>query len=180
MNKKDNEILCESSQLCLHCGLCCMGYFHNKAIINNDEDLSIAKQMGASIIEYSDNKQYFEHPCPKFDVKCTIYPDRPSACENYKCDLLKNVEEGKIEFEKAITIVDEMKMLCKTLDNGLDPLSSTGTLRKRFSMLLTSKSTAIKEKKHPTLMLNYATFMMLKDKYFIHTKNLYFKESFEE
>jgi len=173
MNAKDNIILTENNQLCLHCGLCCMGYFHSQAIINNEEDLNIAKLMGASIIKDSDNKQYFEHPCPKFDSKCTIYPDRPSVCENHECGLFNDVKYGKIKLEKAIKITNEMKMLCKTLDEALVNLPYTGSLKTRFSTLLTSKETIITKKEYPKLMLKYAAFQLLKNKYFYHDENFY-------
>ena len=177
MNTQEEQIVrSEGAQLCLHCGLCCKGYFHSQAIINNEEDLNLAKNMGASIVEYTDNKQYFQLPCPKFNEKCSIYPYRPSVCENHQCDLLKRVLEGEIGLEKAINISSEMKKLCTTLDQVLDTLS-VGTLRKRFSTLFTSKDATMREKKYADLMLTYAAYQLLKNKYFYQEQNFYDKNS---
>jgi hypothetical protein len=158
-------------ELCLHCGLCCKGYFHHHAVICNENDRLIAVDMGATVVEYPDSKECFLLPCPKFDGKCSVYPNRPSVCEKHQCDLLQSVNAEEIGLEKAKKITDEMKALCTFLDDSLDELASntdTRAILLRFRPLFESDSDM--RKKHPLVFLKYSAYLVLKSKYFYKEK----------
>jgi len=172
MCAKENEIaLSKGVQLCLHCGLCCMGYFHPRAVINNSHDLFFAKKMGAKTVIDKNNQQLFDLPCPAFDGKCTCYPERPSVCENHQCELLKSVNTEQIDLDKAINISEKMKSLCVSLDQELMNLNiktQTKCFTKRFKPLFASNKYINIRNQYPDLFLKYATYMVLKNRYFYH------------
>lgn len=169
MLQEELDSLSDSVQLCLHCGLCCMGYFHDRANINNDFDQLLAQEMGATILEDPDSKRYFALPCPKFEGKCSIYPERPSVCENHKCDLLQSLNNGELGLEKAKHISNEMKELCVFLDQALNMLQPEDKIRQfegRFTILFSSEDIVQIKKKYPHLFLKYALYLRLKEHYF--------------
>lgn len=178
MDIQDNTIFLEESvQLCVHCGLCCMGYFHEYAVINNNHDLILVYKMGARSSIDKNGRQIFSLPCPKYDNKCTVYPERPSVCENHQCELLKSVKDKRITLEKAKHISDEMKKLCTSLEKELDnlvPNKDTHCLRTRFKPLFASGDTA--KKNNPHIFLNYAAYVVLKNRYFYHETNDYMQK----
>lgn len=170
MINKENDGL----ELCLHCGLCCLGYFHRGAVINNEKDFLLAQKMGAYTKVDKNNQQWFTLPCPKFDGKCSVYPERPSVCESHQCELLKSVKTGKIELEKSKSVCDEMKGICTYLDSSLNTVVShkgTSCFSDRFEILFTLNDQPDIQKKHPKLFLKYAAYMVLKNRYFYHEEN---------
>ncbi len=175
VREEDKLEMTDSVQLCLHCGLCCTAYFHEGAKIYTKEDLEWAKKLGVLILEKSDGTCSFALTCPKFDGKCSVYPDRPSVCEEHKCDLLKNVGIGNISLAKAIKISDEMKELCLSLEQALDALIpnslASQSLITRFQAFHSSGDAVQMQKKYPHLFLKYAVYLRLRNKYFYHKKN---------
>ncbi len=159
-------------KLCLSCGLCCEGAFHNRAYIANDADKQIAKDFGG--IQFKqDKKLWFRLPCPVFEEKCTVYQKRPSTCEKHHCDLLKNLLTRKITIEKALTLVNKMKPLFLELTRQLDEIHDTNEIKhieSRFSYFFGQYSNETNQlefrKKYEKLLVNYALFLFLKKKYF--------------
>lgn len=176
MKNKDEEYN-EGLDLCLSCGMCCMGYFHVGAILNDEYDLKLANQMGVDILKNKENEQFISLPCIKFDGKCSIYPERPSVCGNHQCDLLKNLKEKKINLGKAKDICIQMKNLCSELHTELDIINSNDqsrTIVERFKPFFRLEKSYLR-KQNPDLFLKYASFIVLKNRYFYKEKDKFFQ-----
>jgi hypothetical protein len=91
------------SMLCTRCGLCCMGVIHQAATLDEDE-ISAAQELGLPVLDRADPG--FALPCPRLaGTVCTIYEQRPRVCGRYLCQLLQDLESGKIGFDESLTIV---------------------------------------------------------------------------
>jgi len=45
--------------------------------------------------------EQINQPCQFFDRCCTVYSHRPAKCGAYRCEVLKDLEEGAISFNLA-------------------------------------------------------------------------------
>lgn len=163
--------LSDGTKLCLECGLCCTGVFHDRALIYTEEDKACAKSFNATFV-FRDEKEWFRLPCPVYEEKCTIYPNNPSVCQKHECDLLKNINSGNIKLEKAMSVVQEMK---KHIDKIKNNMKSTllETDNREITFLITRFFTTVPQeerKKFSSLLTEYATFLHLKNKYFYKTQ----------
>ena len=169
MQNFEAEILSDGTKLCLECGLCCTGVFQTNAAIYSTEDKKCAEAFDATIFS-KDGKEYFKLPCPIYDGKCPIYPDNPSVCRSHKCNLLKDIENCKIELERAITIVQEMKQVIDEIEHDIKLPSlkiNTGDIDMNFLFSQFFDSTTEEERKNfGNLLKNYGAFDYLKKKYF--------------
>ena len=141
--------------------------------IYNRDDFVLVKEMGATLSEQN-GEQFFALSCPKFEGKCSVYPNRPSVCEAHQCDLLKSVNKEEIDLGKAKKISDEMKTLCTELDHArhlLTPNDKTQEISSRFGRLFASKESFELQKKHPEVFVKYAAYRVLKHRYFYHEDN---------
>ena len=159
-------------KLCLSCGLCCMGAFHNRAYIANSIDKQLTKDFGGEQFKQNE-KLWFRLPCPVFDEKCTVYSERPSTCEKHQCDLLKGLLKNNITLEKAHNLVTKMKPLFLELTRQLDELlgiEETKQIEPRFYHFFKQYKNDISQlefrKKHKKLLTNYAVFLFMKKNYF--------------
>ena len=169
---QNDGIMDAGTALCLHCGLCCQGVFHTMVKIRNDEDKRLALQMGASLMDHEE-KLWFRLPCPAFDGKCTIYPNRPSTCELHKCNLLRSVQSGDTGLEKAFSVSDEIKKLIEDLDIAflkMEKHTTTKEISLRFHRLFSSQPEMLKDpifkKENGQFLANYTAYGILKKKYF--------------
>ena len=86
--------------LCTSCGLCCDGSIHGHAVLREDE-VEAAAAIGLPLL--TDGRRGFAMPCPKLiDRCCTIYAVRPGACRGYKCQLLYDLEDGRVDLPTAL------------------------------------------------------------------------------
>jgi uncharacterized protein len=96
------------ARLCVPCGLCCSGVLFAWLPILPEERRSIEGRR----LPVFENKlgPALALPCAgRRDDGCTIYADRPSVCADYRCKLLKDCLEGRIELHRAIEVVAETK-----------------------------------------------------------------------
>lgn len=159
--------LSDGTKLCLECGLCCTGIFHDRAILYTKEDKKCAETFGATFV-FQDNKEWFRLPCPVYEGKCSIYPNNPSVCQKHECNLLKSVSSQKIELEKAIKVVHEMKEIIQNIENDLKTFSFE-TDKKEMTFLFKHFFDSIpktERKNFGNLLKEYASFLHLKKKYF--------------
>ena len=102
-DKPINEPLSVGSHLCTRCGLCCLGVIHQAAVLDEDE-IEGARQLGLPVLDRE--KPGFALPCPRLVERCcTIYEQRPRVCGRYKCQLLQDVEGGKVAVEEALDTI---------------------------------------------------------------------------
>jgi len=86
--------------LCTACGLCCTGLLHKQAKLLDDEVAS-ARALGLDVLDEATPPR-FSLPCPRLvGTTCGIYRDRPRVCGNYRCALLKEVENDGVELAEA-------------------------------------------------------------------------------
>lgn len=97
----------EPKNICLPCGLCCDGTIIGFVQLDSEELSSIRQLMD---IEERDENGMFFLPCNKFGCNgCTIYSQRPKACRNFECGVLKSFEKKELSFDKAIEVIDVVK-----------------------------------------------------------------------
>ena len=98
------------SDLCTSCGLCCDGTLFPAVFLEKE------KRHLFTIVEGDRFPQRCEHlsDCNT----CAIYKDRPTACQAYRCGVLKAVEGGKLSFDKAQEIINKVKEEVKRLQGA--------------------------------------------------------------
>lgn len=177
-NYSEKNITEGGQSLCLSCGLCCTDYFHPKANIQNENDKIIVLKFGGKVMNHN-NKQYFRLPCPAFEENCTIYKDRPSSCRKHQCDLLKSVLNNRIGLNQAKLITKNTKAIASELSHMLDNMSESiktkefqSRIRYFFEQYEQNKDTPEFKHKHAHLLMKFATFIFLKDKYFYKPKEI--------
>ena len=110
----------DSTDLCTNCGLCCNGVLFDNVPVEADEQPRL-EELGFAIHE-EESKQVFAQPCPMFDGRCcTVYEQRPTVCAQFRCKLLRNVQEGKVPFDDALGFVFEAKSLLEQLSGLRQP-----------------------------------------------------------
>jgi hypothetical protein len=96
----------DSSNICLSCGFCCDGTVIGFVQLDSEE---LPKMRGLMDIEEGNGNGFFLQPCNNFCDGCTIYSQRPKQCANFKCGLLKSVEQNEVDFDSAVEIIDVIK-----------------------------------------------------------------------
>lgn len=135
-NSVSPELLAKGSDLCVECGLCCKGFIHNYAVLYDDE-IERADRLNLDHFR-SENKKSedesadagtsyaFRLPCLCHqDGKCSVYPDRPRVCGEYKCDVLVRFLEREVSFEESQALVRETLRLVENVERYME-LSTVG------------------------------------------------------
>ena len=100
----------DSLNICLSCGLCCDGTLIGYVKLGSEELPALRELLN---IEEEGGKGFFLQPCKSYCDGCTIYSKRPKQCDNFKCGLLKSVEQKELSFDTAlerINAVSQKKM----------------------------------------------------------------------
>ena len=113
----------EKKELCLECGLCCRGNLFNAIPLQGDETKLFDKKriethwwiiptIGINTTEHITSYKTV-YPCEhiKKDNKCSIYHKRPKTCKDFRCQVLKDYEAGKIDYSSAINKIEEVKKI---------------------------------------------------------------------
>lgn len=77
------------SDLCIKCGRCCNGSVFKLTTLNREEQ----QRFGVS---------YLPQPCPHFKGMCTIYDERPEACQDFQCNAARELLAGTMTLEQAL------------------------------------------------------------------------------
>ena len=97
----------DPTNICLSCGLCCDGTLIGFVQLDNEE-LSRVNQL-MDIEQTGENGMFFL-PCNELGCNgCKIYSQRPNACRNFECEVLKSVEKKELSFDKATEVIDVVK-----------------------------------------------------------------------
>jgi len=108
-----------SSNICLSCGLCCDGTLIGFVEVENEEIPALKELMD---VEDINGKGVFLQPCNKYCDGCTIYAQRPKQCTNFKCGLLKSVEQKELDFDLAVETINMVKQKKIALEKKLATL----------------------------------------------------------
>jgi len=102
-------------RICTGCGMCCDGtlFRHTGLIPGERGNLPVLIEE----VSFSENgREYFRQPCPYFAGNCTIYKlNRPRTCSSYRCQLLKDVADGKVTAREASEVVERAKQVREEL-----------------------------------------------------------------
>lgn len=106
-----------SATLCKACGLCCTGHLFVNAEFTLPE-VETTRALGLNVLQDNPETPVFSLPCPLWQEHCTIYthPQKPSICGDFKCKLLREVEEGQQLLDTALMVVHQTKQLIQELD----------------------------------------------------------------
>lgn len=95
----------KASDLCRDCGLCCNGTFLADIELSNQSEADGMEVLGLEV--ESEDGYLLKQPCRALKGRlCQIYSHRPDCCRSFKCALLNNVEQSKINFELAVELID--------------------------------------------------------------------------
>jgi len=95
------EVLASEQALCRSCGFCCDGTMFADVPLDDADQLAPLQARGIEILT-EDTKQSFLQPCGAYrDGCCRIYPDRPSTCRKFRCELLKKYGSGARSWDEA-------------------------------------------------------------------------------
>lgn len=98
-----NPALNPAASLCTSCGLCCDGSLHTHIVLKESE-IEPAFELGLPVL--TDGRCGSALPCPKLvDRRCSIYRQRPNACQGYKCQLLYDLEADRVSLPDALKTV---------------------------------------------------------------------------
>ena len=111
-----------AQSLCMACGLCCDGTLFDQTDLCAEDD--ITRLPGLSVAAVSNEaKPAFRQPCAAYtNCACSIYPDRPHTCREFRCALLRRFKANKIStsdaldvIRKAIILRDDVKQQMRAL-----------------------------------------------------------------
>ena len=103
-----------STDLCMVCGLCCLGIVHSHAALDTNE-LDLARELALRVDVFEDGLG-FHLPCPQYQGdRCETYQRRPRACANYQCELLQRFLGGEVSLEDSLSLITQAKVLLDKL-----------------------------------------------------------------
>lgn len=110
----------DSLNICLSCGLCCDGTLIGHVQLGREELPALRELM--NIEDAGDGKGFFLHPCNNYCDGCNIYSKRPKQCSDFRCGLLKSVEQKELDFDSAIEVVNVVKQKKIAIEKKLETL----------------------------------------------------------
>jgi len=104
--------------LCDDCGLCCDGtLFESVAIRANELDGVVERRL--PIVRTSQGAK-MPLPCSALDgVRCAIYGQHPARCQSYRCELVADVDAGRVSLAYARRVIDRVRELRSVVDAQL-------------------------------------------------------------
>lgn len=155
------------SQLCLCCGICCMGVLFDNAEIGRNSGLD-GGWYGAV-----DEDPLLPLACPLYrEEQCAVFhhPERPDQCPEYRCGLLEQLDAGEIDVDQGRLIVGTVKT---TLAAVLERLPRGGKPRKPFKLVLDDAVAAAQRewdagnRSNPELLTAMLSLKRMVDQYFL-------------
>jgi hypothetical protein len=98
-------------KICVKCGMCCDGTLFSHASLNPGEKGNLPEGIEQQTVTEAEN-DYFCLPCLYFSGKCTIYKEnRAYVCSSYRCQLLKDFSDKKVNVGEALKIIRQAKAM---------------------------------------------------------------------
>lgn len=159
----------EASQLCRSCGLCCNGVLHGYVKLVPAE-VGRIKRLGLAPKRIKGNWA-LPQPCPCLaDTGCTVYADRPSVCRRYRCKLLKEFLNGRVDQDKVSITLKKVWGAVRNLKERLGIHDPKKSLWRSVQELTLKESPFTDPKdfrhKHAPMLLDLITLRILCDRYF--------------
>lgn len=144
-------------KLCVACGFCCDNTLFDIAGIKPNEKVPAQFE---ELQETKDDHSFWRLPCPYFDCKCTIYNQKkPIVCSSFRCEILKETSNNKIELKNALKIINDVK---KERDYLIKEFNSeTGDFKTFRQLLWALRNLAWEKKLNPKLQELYHRAQLL-------------------
>lgn len=150
----------DASALSLSCGLCCNGGLFNRVELNDKDRARLA----ANGI---DAPEQLPHPCRHFAAPaCSIYAVRPWHCSDYRCEVLKGMQDGAIALETARGLVDQARTLRAQMEELLPP----GVTAVRLAEDLRTEAPEQRDPTRLQALVRFAACRMFVERHFLHPK----------
>lgn len=95
-----------STPICQECGLCCDGTMYSSVTLQTHDDRIPLLEYGFQLVPMDSDGVGFDQPCIACrERSCMIYPQRPSICREYRCALLREVDEGRLPPAQARALI---------------------------------------------------------------------------
>ena len=158
----------KASELCNSCGICCRGLLHSHGVLKPDE-AARAADLGLDMIDGAEPA--FALPCPKYRGCCTVYAERPRACRDFRCALLRRLDANEVSLDDALDIVREARRLA---DEAL-PGANNADLANRFRIHLRQRNPGAGEAEMPDVeRLKFVALGLYLDRHFMLSRDGYF------
>lgn len=151
------------SQLCVACRACCDGTLFGHALLKSEDADHVARLK----LPVLNDGSGFRHPCPRLETSgCTVYEEpRPEVCGAFKCNLLQDVQEGRLSLAGAMLHVVELQRLALELKArlGTPPTAS-------LSAALARETKSIVTSLDPSLLLLVMGLRQVTQRHFVQPK----------
>ena len=159
----------ETSDFCRSCGICCNGVLHGFVKLAPDE-VDRTRHLGLAPKRIK-GKWAFTQPCPCLaNTGCTIYAERPSMCRRYRCKLLKEFLDGKVDRDDASNTLKKVWHAVRDLEEHLGRHDPKKSLWHCVEELALKGSLSMDSKEfrhaHAPLLLDLIALRVLCDRYF--------------
>ena len=164
--------------LCTSCGLCCDGTLFTSVALGPQEQRardSLAR-FSASFTDRGESETFCQ-PCVALEIrKCRIYETRPEKCRSFRCDLLKDFQNGVVRLDDALDAVETAFRLRNERDASAESvgIEASGSCASDFLMrvdtLLESTSEAEKSK-YGQLAVNSLALQLYISQHFLRKSN---------
>jgi len=167
--RKNEDLISDSSRLCLSCGICCQGVMYDHAGLQADE-VDLYYELGFLPFMTTRGKEGFRLPCIFYiDNKCSIYSiRRPKICASYKCKLLRNLMDREIDSKEREQIVTETKRLIESIQDRLTTKNASMNFQQKIETSLNLSQIELLSADNSTkaILMDLATLEILLKKHF--------------
>jgi len=147
----------ESLNICLSCGFCCDGTLIGHVQLDREE-LPVLKEL--MDIEDENGNGFFLQPCNNYCDDCSIYSKRPKQCANFKCGLLKSLEQKELNFNSAIEMINVVKQKKIAIEKKLVTLNIELHSQSFYFKMVELKKLLQKNKSESSLTQNHLELIL--------------------
>ncbi|HEY3450791.1 MAG TPA: YkgJ family cysteine cluster protein [Myxococcales bacterium] len=108
-------------ELCQICGVCCRGAFFRYALLS-DAEVEQLRAKGIPTAVRRNGQKAIRLGCAALRGElCSIYLERPKACDAYFCQLAFRLRDGLVTAEQALAVVRQTQELLAQIEADLPP-----------------------------------------------------------
>jgi len=108
-------------ELCQLCGVCCRGAFFRYALISDAEEAMLRAKGIPTSVRRNGQKAIRLGCAGQHGTLCSIWQERPRACEAYFCQLAFRLRDGLVTAEQAVAAVRQTQELLARIEADLPP-----------------------------------------------------------
>lgn len=148
----NSENMNDSENICLSCGFCCDGTVIGFVKIGREELPVLRELIDLKDANYNG---FFLQPCDNYGDGCNIYSKRPKQCANFKCELLKSLEQKELDFDSAIELINVVKQKKIAIEKKLATLPFELQSQSFYFKMIELKKLLQKNKSESSLTQNH-------------------------